>query len=115
MLGEPGLSCSLQVALGWLAGQEDTRVGQKGDVFGFSGPSNSCRENVALPAPGRLLEDHAPPLLVLKLPSGPLNNPPQPWVPLYHSPLGFPCRTLHSGFHVGLSTPVSMSDSPMAV
>lgn len=78
MLGEPGLSCSLQVALGWLAGQEDTRVGQKGDVFGFSGPSNSCRENVVLPAPGRLLEDHAPPLLVLKLPSGPLYNPPQP-------------------------------------
>lgn len=36
MLGEPGLSFRVQVALGWLAGQEDTRVGQKGDVFGFS-------------------------------------------------------------------------------
>lgn len=62
MLGEPGLSCSVQVALGWLAGQEDARVGERGDVLGLSGPSNSCRKNMVLPPPGRLLADHAPPL-----------------------------------------------------
>ena len=38
------------------------------------------------------------PRLVLKLPSGPLYNPPQSWVPLVHSPLW-----------------ISTLDSPMAV
>ena len=31
-------------------------------------PSNSCRKNMVLPAPGRLLEDHAPPLAASEAP-----------------------------------------------
>lgn len=62
MLGEPGLSCSCSGSF-WLASRAGRcQVGERGDVLGLSGPSNSCRKNMVLPPPGRLLADHAPPL-----------------------------------------------------
>ena len=49
MLGEPGLSCSVQVALGWLAGQEDARCGpfqqlqeKRGAASSRQAPSGPC-------------------------------------------------------------------------
>lgn len=50
MLGELGLSCSVQVALGWLAGQEDARVGQKGGCVWVLWPFQQLQEKHDAPS-----------------------------------------------------------------